>query len=74
MLQRYEFDEFGGEYEYSEGEYIRYDDVKKLIELNKKLLGRHSYTPNDIQNGVDFYDVEEILQDLETEIMEVLED
>lgn len=64
----------GSMYPNSNGDYILYDDVKKLIELNKKLLGSYAYTPNDIQNGVDFYDVKEILQDLETEIIEVFED
>jgi len=54
-------------------DYVRYDDIKNLIELNKKLLGKHSYTPSDIQKGIDFYEVQEVLEELESEILKVLE-
>ena len=37
-LQRYEIDEHGCDYPYSEGDWVRDEDVKKLEELNKEML------------------------------------
>ncbi len=41
---------------------------EKIIELLKKLVGRYGYTPHDIQNGIDYDEVCELLEQLEEEV------